>query len=141
AIASLPHLHDLEANGTKVTDDGLKHVPRMRSLHYLDIENTAVTDKGLAYLAEAKSLEGLRVKGTSVTDAGAAQLKKALPKITIRRDQAKPGRNHRAAHSHVLVSRVYQLQNSSDTVPRSVTPCLANTPAGNSSDRPPPRRP
>lgn len=68
-------IYELNLAGTKVTDEGLAVLARMKNLHRLHLERTGVTDAGLANLTDLPSLEYLNLYGTSVTDDGLQQLK------------------------------------------------------------------
>ena len=60
----------MNLSGTKVTDDGLKHLHSLKNLESIGLDNTEVTEDGLAHLVPLGSLERLRFY-RSVTDAGA----------------------------------------------------------------------
>lgn len=57
----------LDLARSRVTDEGLKSVGRMRNLERLHLENTAVTDTGLAELGRLTKVEYLNLYGTAVT--------------------------------------------------------------------------
>jgi hypothetical protein len=73
-----------------ISDAGLKHLAALTALEELDLSRTRVTDAGLAHLRGLKNLRKLRVVNTAVTDQGIVRLKKALPKVTVEKEPAKP---------------------------------------------------
>lgn len=56
----------LDLGRSRITDQGMKTVRRMRDLERLHLENTAVTDAGIAELAGLARLEYLNLYGTKV---------------------------------------------------------------------------
>ena len=98
----------LALNGTKVTDQGIKHLRGMNlqlldlsatkitnaglanlgeldfpSLKELSLDHTAITDEGLAHLARFKNIEWLTITGTKTTKDGIRHLKAKLPQATV----------------------------------------------------------
>ncbi len=83
-VAQLPcsvRLRRLSLEGTRVTDESLRHLAGCRALEELDLSGTRVTDEGLASLSELKQLHTLWLTGTGITDAGLARLD-ALPALS-----------------------------------------------------------
>lgn len=85
-IAGCTSLRVLRLGNNRITDAGLKTVPRLRNLEELDLGgNVGVTDAGLAALRSAKPLKRLILEGTRCTPEAARRLKdKSLPSTTIR---------------------------------------------------------
>jgi hypothetical protein len=74
-VAGVEAIRSLSLSGSKaVTDEGLRHLARLRNLQHLDLDGTAVTDRGLAVLRELPKLERVSLAMTRVTDAGIAHL-------------------------------------------------------------------
>jgi hypothetical protein len=59
---------------TKVTDEGLRELARLKSLQSLHLYSADVTDAGLKELAALKNLQSLYLGSTKVTDAGLKKL-------------------------------------------------------------------
>ena len=107
AKVDLEKVVSLNLNFTKLTDEGLKELPKLKQLTYLrlfstqitdaslkelakrqqltaiDLGSTQITDTGLKELAKLEQLASLNLNNTKVTKAGVAQLQKALPKCKI----------------------------------------------------------
>ena len=105
--ADLEKVVSLNLNFTKITDEGLKELPKLKQLTYLrlfstqitdaslkelakrqqltaiDLGLTQITDAGLKELAKLEQLASLNLNNTKVTKAGVAELRKALPKCKI----------------------------------------------------------
>lgn len=79
--ATLVHLRqctnmwDLDVSGTRITDEGLKHLSSLKGLTVLRLRDTAVTDAGMAHLASHPQLAWLDLSNTRVTPQGLAVLK------------------------------------------------------------------
>ena len=84
SLTAFPHLSGLELGGTAMTDQGLRHVKKLRSLETLTLVGTDVTDEGLAELMGLKNLRALDVRGTRVTASGANVLRRFLPELEVR---------------------------------------------------------
>ncbi|MEK6237304.1 MAG: hypothetical protein N2C14_21545, partial [Planctomycetales bacterium] len=67
---------------SKVTDQTMSRLQRMKQLELLDLSGTQVTDKGLAHLQELTQLKELRLNGTRITDKGLARLQ-ALDQLEL----------------------------------------------------------
>lgn len=76
--------------GTALTDAGVVQLTKLPKLAQLNLSGTAVTDAGLTKLAGCKQLRRLTVDGAGVTPAGIAALRKALPKLEVAAEPAKP---------------------------------------------------
>lgn len=74
---------------TKVTDNGLAQIGKMKHLTRLHLENTEITDKGLDHLKGLAELEYLNLYGTKVSDAGIMKLaaNKNLKKLFVWQSQ------------------------------------------------------
>ena len=105
--ADLEKVVSLNLNFTKITDEGLKELPKLKQLTYLrlfstqitdaslkelakrqqltaiDLGSTQITDTGLKELAKLEQLASLNLNNTKVTKAGVAELQRALPKCGI----------------------------------------------------------
>ena len=85
-ISNLQEVVILHLNNTHLTDNGMKHLERMKKVQSFIINSSDITDKGLNYLKSMSSLKYLSLgEHTKVTDAGVAELQKALPKCKIER--------------------------------------------------------
>ena len=68
-LAALPaDTATLDLADTTVTDDDLRHLPRLTGMEELDLADTQVTDAGLAHLAGLTWLKRIYLDGTDVTD-------------------------------------------------------------------------
>ena len=81
--ADLEKVVSLNLNFTKITDEGLKELPKLKQLTAIDLGSTQITDAGLKELAKLKQLTSLNLNNTKVTKAGVAELQKALSKCKI----------------------------------------------------------
>jgi hypothetical protein len=70
-----PNLHWLELDGCAITDDGLRHLGRLKRLSDLSLSDTRVGDDGLSHLVGLRQLYRLQLDRTRVTDRGLAHLK------------------------------------------------------------------
>jgi Leucine Rich repeat len=74
-ISRFDDVSSLELNGSPaVTDDGLRHLGRMRRLRHLDLGGCRISDDGLAALRDLPELRSINLAWTGVTDAGIAHL-------------------------------------------------------------------
>jgi uncharacterized membrane protein len=60
----------LKLGGTKITDNGLKEIARLKNLTKLHLEHTGVTDQGIAQIKTLPHLEYLNIIDTKIGDAG-----------------------------------------------------------------------
>ncbi len=75
-VASLGEsVYSLNLGGTRTTDEGLRHLSKMKNLSRLHLERTGVGDPGVAHLSGLTKLRYLNLYGTKVSDAGLAHLK------------------------------------------------------------------
>jgi hypothetical protein len=84
-LKELKELRSLDLSGTQVRDAGLKELKELKELRSLDLSDTEVRDAGLKELKELKELRKLNLYSTKVTDAGVAELQQALPNCKITR--------------------------------------------------------
>ncbi len=89
-VAKHGSLTRLYLRGTRITDDGLKHLTGLTKLEELDLAETGITDAGLVHLSGLSSLKKLYVRETRVTQAGVRNLKQALPNVEIDWQNDKP---------------------------------------------------
>jgi len=68
--AGCPALEDLGIDTAHVTDEALRHLPRLKALGTLDLFGARVTDKGAAHLGRCVGLRVLDACGGALTDAG-----------------------------------------------------------------------
>jgi Leucine-rich repeat (LRR) protein len=86
-LGLLTQLVWLNIGDTKVTDASLAHLAGLLQLQSLNVENTPVTAAGLMHLEGLTQLQLLQVGGSRVSFGGANKLKKALPDLSISRDE------------------------------------------------------
>jgi hypothetical protein len=73
--SQIGHLSALRLGGSRgVTDEGLRHLPRLSGLRHLDLGGTGITDRGLEALRGLPGLEEISLAWTRVTDSGIANL-------------------------------------------------------------------
>jgi len=74
-VCRVENITELDLSGSKaLTDDGIRHLSRLRQLKYLDLSGTAVTDCGLSVLQNLPALESVSFAMTAITDEGAHHL-------------------------------------------------------------------
>lgn len=74
-VARVETMTALDLGGSKaLTDEGVRHLARLRALQHLDLSATAITDRGLHVLRDLPALQTISLAGTRVTDAGIAEL-------------------------------------------------------------------
>lgn len=81
-LGGLTQLTYLNLSNTKVGDAGVKHLESLRELRYLSLANTAVSDEGMKSIATFTELEKLILSRTRVSDAGVERLK-GLKKLRL----------------------------------------------------------
>jgi hypothetical protein len=81
------HLAELDLEGTDVSDEGIKQLPKIDGTLWL--KHTRITDESLKYLANFKKLRFLNVCETQVTRMGVEKLQKDLPDTSISFDEPK----------------------------------------------------
>jgi hypothetical protein len=70
---------------TSVTDDGIKHLARLKNLEYLTISGPKITDESIKVLAGLNHLKNVGIKSGAVSDAGLEELRKAVPGAIVHR--------------------------------------------------------
>ena len=70
-------------NGTRVSDEGLRHLTRLPRLQTVVLGSSPFTDAGLGHLARLPHLKELVFDRTKVTDGGVKGLQDALPRCTV----------------------------------------------------------
>ena len=73
---NLGSLENLSLNSTAVTDDGLRHLNKLKNLEAVYLTNTRITDAGIAHLRNLPKLWHLHILRTSITDVGVTYLGK-----------------------------------------------------------------
>lgn len=73
---------EINAAGSKLTNEGLAALERLPALASLNLESTAIDDNGCDEIAKARGLTTLMMDGGRVTDVGAAQLSN-LPALKV----------------------------------------------------------
>ena len=68
-------VEQIDLADTKITDDGLKYLAKMKSLQILKLARTDITDGGLKHLKDLQNLRSLSLGDTNVTDAAVEELK------------------------------------------------------------------
>ena len=79
----LGKVRELILIGTKLTDEGLEEVAKLKNLSKLSLQVTDITDEGLKEVAKLTQLENVQLYITKVTKEGVAELQKALPECKI----------------------------------------------------------
>jgi Leucine-rich repeat (LRR) protein len=74
-LQALPTLERLSLEGTRIADEGLKHVGRRTSLTFLNLGGTQISDASLAHLTALDRLEQLELDRTNVKGPGLVHLK------------------------------------------------------------------
>ena len=85
ALVHISHLHvqQLSLIQSKITDNCLSSLVRMRKLEELNLRNTRITDKSVEGLSAMSHLKRLDVSYTRITAQGASQLETRLPGCTV----------------------------------------------------------
>lgn len=79
----LGKVKELILSGTKLTDEGLEEVAKLKNLSKLSLQVNDITDTGLKEVAKLTQLERVQLYETNVTEEGVADLQKALPDCKI----------------------------------------------------------
>jgi Leucine-rich repeat (LRR) protein len=69
-IGKLRGVTSLSLNFTAISDQGLAQIAQMSQLKYLGLSRTRITSRGIRDLAEMKDLQNLHIDGTQVDDGG-----------------------------------------------------------------------
>ena len=84
SLAEIPEsVTKLAMVDTTISDDGIKHLLRLKHLARVNLSGTRITDVGLGLLASLDKLVWLNVARTKVTEDGINQLKATLPSIDV----------------------------------------------------------
>jgi hypothetical protein len=83
AIKKMKHLTWLGLRNTAVTNQGVKQLKSMQFLRYLNLSGSKVTDGAMKDLSAMKNLEEIYLWNSEVTDKGVESLRKALPEAKI----------------------------------------------------------
>lgn len=81
-LATCPTLETLNANDTKLDDEGVAGLARSNTMNNLKMASTRITSKSAEYLSKAKQFEVLDFSETKFDDDGLKYLYK-LPKLTM----------------------------------------------------------
>lgn len=73
-VRCFPHLQELDASYSTITDDGLRHVSRLQHLTMLNLQGTKVIDAGLTHLRSLDQPQALALTNTRITPAGLEHL-------------------------------------------------------------------
>jgi Zn-dependent protease len=73
-IELFDEVEHIDLSGTRVTNEGLRHLHGLHGLTMLELEHTRVSDAGLAHLRPLTQLKVLSLSATRVTDAGLEHL-------------------------------------------------------------------
>jgi len=73
-------VREVEAPFSKLSNDGLKHLAKLRDLESLDLSGATIDGRALAHLKGLRSLRYLTLDGTGVTDEGLEPLRE-LPAL------------------------------------------------------------
>jgi hypothetical protein len=80
SLAEIPEtVTKLGIMDTPISDDGIRHLLRLKNLTRVNLAGTNISDVGLALLASLDELEWLNVARTKVTDQGINRLKASIP--------------------------------------------------------------
>lgn len=84
-IPSLPKLHHLYLQRTKITNKGIEHISKSKTITALFLEeiSTGIDDGCIPHLLKMKQLTQLGITGTGITLQGLKKLRKGLPKAHV----------------------------------------------------------
>ena len=77
-LPKLKNLAYLNLTGTKITDAGIKEIAKCRSLKRLNLWHTQITDAGLKELPQLQQLTSLDLRDTKITDVGLKEVAKLV---------------------------------------------------------------
>jgi hypothetical protein len=80
-VGKLRALIKLDLSNTRVSDAGLKALGGLGRMQVLKLRNTDVTDRGIKQLARLKELRVLSLEGAYTTAEGGEELRGQLPQI------------------------------------------------------------
>ncbi len=82
-LRALPKLTFLDLSATTLDDRAAESLADLENLESLYLINTAISDDGLRHLARLRKLTVINVSGSRVTSAGSDELQAALPNCKI----------------------------------------------------------
>ena len=82
-ISKLKNLNKLHIEHTQITDAGLAPLKGLSRLEYLNVVDTKVSDAGLKNILGSKSLKSVYVWESGVTEIAASELRKSYPNVKI----------------------------------------------------------
>jgi hypothetical protein len=83
AIKKMRHLTWLGLRGTTIGDQAIKQLKDMQFLRYLNLSSTQVSDNSIRDLSVMKNLEEIYLWDSKFTDKGVESLRKALPDAKV----------------------------------------------------------
>jgi len=89
-VAGLAQLEELDLRATAISDEGTEHLKSLAGLKRLVLGQTGITDAGLASLSEIKGLQHLYLDGTQVTPKGLEVLRASLPQCAVTCEVGEP---------------------------------------------------
>lgn len=84
--SNYPRLRDLSLSGSRITDQSLETLARLRSLNRLDLSRTRISDAAVPYLLKMSELRLVDLSYTRMTVEAVKPLKTQRPLISIRYD-------------------------------------------------------
>jgi len=85
-VSRLESIESLDLEGSRaLTDDGLRHLPRLPRLRHVNLTGSGITNRGLEALRLLPALESINLTRTRVTDEGASHLAacRALKRVDL----------------------------------------------------------
>ena len=76
-VGNFTELENLFLAQTKITDEGIKRLNKLKKLRYLSLTGCQITDASVELLAGLPSLRKLIISGTRISEAGRANLRTA----------------------------------------------------------------
>jgi hypothetical protein len=70
----------LSLENTKITDEGILHLPRLNMLRCIDLDSTRITDRSMEVISTFQTLEEVWIEDTKITDNGFKKLA-LLPRL------------------------------------------------------------
>lgn len=83
-LSDLPFTETLSLRDTRITDEGLRWLPKLARLVHLHLGETAITDEGIRRVAACATLEVLSLDATFITDRGMRAISQ-LPNLHVLR--------------------------------------------------------
>lgn len=82
-LSSMKTLDWLDLSKTKITDNGLSHIPP--SIHFLNLSHTEISDLGISHLPP--SIENLKLVGTNITNHSLQNIPPTVQELDISETQ------------------------------------------------------